>query len=188
MPAGEFSDRQPKGLLCPTILPENVGIGIWPSRGKSECCGNLNFFLGGEKGDRWMAGILETNSTNHGLTRFTFWSKSGSSHVTCRKMFQQIREKIRQTKPNLEEELWTDYQGNRSLSWIHKRSALQKLPLSSVNLWSSQICISESSEFSKMPCQYHREKSPKTFNEKLTLPNFLFHFFYVEIDTGKHEL
>lgn len=83
MPAGVLSGRQHKGLLDPRGLLENDDIGNWPSKGKSGCCGIRNFFLGGEKGDRWMMGMFDTNSTNHGLTRFTFCSKSGSSHVTC---------------------------------------------------------------------------------------------------------
>lgn len=51
MPAGVLSDRKHKGLLDPRGLPENDGIGNWPSCEKSGCCGNRNFFLGGEKGE-----------------------------------------------------------------------------------------------------------------------------------------
>lgn len=82
MPAGIMSEIQLKGLLDLRVLLENDGTGTWVSREKSGCCGTRIFFLGGEKGDRWSVGMLVTNSTNHGLTRLTFWSKSGSSHVT----------------------------------------------------------------------------------------------------------
>lgn len=51
--------------------------------GKLGGWGIRSFFLGGENGERWINGIFDTNSTNHGLTRFTFCSKSGSSHATC---------------------------------------------------------------------------------------------------------
>lgn len=43
-----------------------------------------SFFLGGEKGGRWIAGMFDTSSTSHGFTQFTFCNKSGSSHVTCK--------------------------------------------------------------------------------------------------------
>jgi hypothetical protein len=82
MPAGMLSETQHKGLFDLSGMPVNDGIGIWPSKGKSGGCGSLNFFLGGEKGERWMAGMFDTSSANHGLTRFTFCSRSGSSHAT----------------------------------------------------------------------------------------------------------
>lgn len=84
MPAVMLSDRH-KGLLGPRGVPENDGIGNWPSSEKSGCCGKRNFFLGGEKGDRWrIVGIFETISTSQGLTHFTFCNRSGSSHDTCK--------------------------------------------------------------------------------------------------------
>jgi hypothetical protein len=46
---------------------------------------------GGEKEEaRWIAGMVDTISTSHGLTRFTFWRRSGSSQLTCadRRQFQ----------------------------------------------------------------------------------------------------
>jgi hypothetical protein len=43
-----------------------------------------NFLRGGEKGTKWIDGMFDTSSTSHGLTRFTFCNKSGSSQVTCR--------------------------------------------------------------------------------------------------------
>lgn len=39
-----------------------------------------------------MTGMFDTNSTNHGLTHFTFCSKSGSSHVTCNENLQRYHE------------------------------------------------------------------------------------------------
>lgn len=83
MPAVMLSGKQHKGLLGLRGLLRSDDIGSCPRRGYSGGCGSLNFFLGGEKGERWMAGIFDTSSTNHGLTRLTFWSKSGSSHATC---------------------------------------------------------------------------------------------------------
>ena len=61
---------------------ESNGIGSWLTRPKSGFCGSRGFFLGGENGETFMDGMLDTSSTNHGLTRLTFWSKSGSSHAT----------------------------------------------------------------------------------------------------------
>lgn len=89
MPAGMLSGTQQNGLLGLRRLLGNDGIGYCPIKGKSEGCGTRSFFLGGEKGDRWMAGMFDTTSTNHGLTCFTFWSKSGSSHATCKMFFKQ---------------------------------------------------------------------------------------------------
>lgn len=83
MPAGVLSGRQHKGLLGPRGLPENDGTVNWPPSVKSGCCRSRNFFGGGERDDKWRIGTFETNSTSHGLTRFTFCSKSGSSQVTC---------------------------------------------------------------------------------------------------------
>ena len=76
MPAGLLLG--PKGWFSGKI----AGVGSCPARGKSGCCGSRNFFLGGEKGVKRMDGMLENSSTSHGLTRFTFCNKSGSSHVT----------------------------------------------------------------------------------------------------------
>jgi len=52
MPAGELSGAHLKGLLGPSKFPRNGGAGSWPSMGKSGWCGSLNFFLGGENGDK----------------------------------------------------------------------------------------------------------------------------------------
>lgn len=57
----------------------------WRGCGRSGGAGMHNFLRGGEKGAKWIDGMFDTSSTNHGLTRFTFCSKSGSSQVTCRK-------------------------------------------------------------------------------------------------------
>lgn len=48
-------------------------------KGKSGGWGSLGFFLGGET---MVADMFGTISTNHGFTRFTFCSNSGSSHET----------------------------------------------------------------------------------------------------------
>uniref|UniRef100_A0A2P2JWI2 Auxin response factor n=1 Tax=Rhizophora mucronata TaxID=61149 RepID=A0A2P2JWI2_RHIMU len=72
MPAGELMGRKPKGLLGPRRLLEKFVIGNWPSSGKSGRCSSLIFFLGGEKRERWTAGMFETSSTSQGLTCFTF--------------------------------------------------------------------------------------------------------------------
>lgn len=93
-PAGLMllSDKQHKGLLGLKgwLLLRKDGIVSWPDRRNSGGCGSLNFFLGGgEKGDRWIAGIFDTNSTNQGLTLLTFWSKSGSSHATYKRFYDK---------------------------------------------------------------------------------------------------
>lgn len=76
----------------------------WECRGcgRSGGAGMHNFLRGGEKGAKWIAGMLDTSSTNHGLTRFTFCSKSGSSQVTCRRSY--VRNKITQSADH--EDIW----------------------------------------------------------------------------------
>lgn len=73
------------GLVClaPWMLTGVVLLGTSDEiKGKSGGWGMRIFFLGGEKGERWTGGMFDTISTNHGFTRFTFCSKSGSSHDT----------------------------------------------------------------------------------------------------------
>lgn len=92
--------EMPKGALClapcmpvavaATSWKGNMGP-PWKPEGKTGNCPSSGIIRGffrrgigeaGENGAKWMGGMVDTSSTSHGLTRFTFCSRSGSSHVT----------------------------------------------------------------------------------------------------------
>lgn len=89
LPAVMFFVKLRKGrwrlLLLIGDPTENTGVGYCPSKEKSGWLFIRNFFLGcsvGTKLERCIGFRFDTISTNHGFIRFTFCSKSGSSHDT----------------------------------------------------------------------------------------------------------